>query len=127
LSAVQELVAKVGRECNYLCALLPNAQDSQEDAGGAPQAPLTRLPYLRIIGADLKFTGEDNGCPGETAILNLIRRSKFIWLGLQRLAVGVCKSESPSWIGELRLFVSEVFWDGFDEACPDEEGDMVMW
>lgn len=119
-SVLQELVIWAGRECNFVRALLPTAQDSQEDVGSGSlhlsYVPLPNLSYLRIIEADFRNTEDENDSSNETVILNFVRQRQLLGLGLRRLELICCSYVYPDWVDDLRSFVPEVFWDERDGA-----------
>lgn len=117
---LQELVTWAGRKCNSVRALLPTSQDSREDVGGLSYVPLPKLSYLRVIEADLRVIQDDDETPNEVAILNLVRQRKLLGLGFHRLEIVCCECVSSRWVDELRLFVSEVSWDGVGGAGLDD-------
>ena len=126
LPVLQELVTWVERKCDSVRALLPTAQDSQEDVQGGTclsYVPLRNLSYLRIIEANLGDSEDDDSPPNETVILNLVRQRKLLGFGLHRLELVCCQRVSPGWVDELRRFVPDTFWDGEGVDGDDSDED----
>ena len=112
---LQELVTWVGQECNSVYALLPTTLYSQGDVQDSTcvwHIPLRNLSCLRIIGADLGNTEDEDGSTNEAAISNLVRQRKLLGFGLRRLELVYCQYVLPGWVDGLRRFVPEISWDG---------------